>query len=1384
MASADRKVRIFVSSTFRDMHAERDHLVTVVFPELRERLETLGLELYDVDLRWGVPETGVDGEKANSWEYCKKWIDRVEPFFICMLGQRYGHTPGAEDIKDDEDRIAFEGMSITEMEIRHGVLTGRHSKQSSFYFRDAVVPEDTSPDIYNTFVDSAEQERLKKLKAEIREFTTKSLRPARDYACRWTGNGFADLDDFGNLVLEDIWSGVLRDARYVKQEVWRQVLGHSPDDDPLYTDHTNPIPPEISRRIATLAKPEPANPLEAEAEQMSMFAEARLNWFQGREKELKELADFVDDRSPDASRLCVITAPPGQGKSALMAKFASQLNNESVLLITHFVGATERSADVRSLLERLVNELDRKGVPHPEEKPLTDLENLRKRLAERLEKYDDERRVVILIDAVNQLTSGHDLTWLPMRLGSGVRIILSSIVETEMDANTPQARILKAIEMRRPTPLLVKLSGLNEEDVREIIRTYLDERCKELDKEQIAAIAHLKQARTPLYLLVMLREICTLGGDDMHNKVREIISNLESTCPDTVALFTRVLDGLERAYGKEPVSAWCGYLALGRVGMAGAELRDLLLRTQGEEAARQALRIERGIRAYLQKRSGQWDFYHNELRTAVWRKYGLDENAPRMHRDMADYFRGQADPSNDEKWKSSVARPFLELPWHFHKAGRDDDLRELLFDFKWIQAKLDVTDVHAVESDYDIISGDRAHNLLRDALRLSAHVLAADKTQLSCQLTGRLLGFSDEPMQQFVADVRKFTSGPWLRPLHATLTTPGGQLLRTLVGHTGWVNHVALTTDGRAVSASNDNTLRVWNLESGRCLRELNGHTDSIYHVALTADGRAVSVSLDHTLRVWDIETGTCLRVIEMNAFFHIALTDDGRAISSSNGHRLRVWNLETGECLLVLDGHTSFVRHIALTDDGRAISASSDHTLRVWNLETGKCLWVLKGHTDTVNHVAITTDGRAVSASNDSTLRVWNFESGRCLCELNGHTRSINHVALTNDGHAVSASNDNTLRVWDIETGACLRVFRGHTFWINYVVITNCHAVSSSWDNTLRVWDIKSENLQWSCERHTERVNYIALTDDGRAISASYDNALRVWNLDTGKSRELVGHTDYVEHVALTNDGRVVSASGDQTLRVWNIDSGECLQVLEGHTDPVMHVVLTADGRAVSAPLGYKLGVWNIDSGECLRALSGHTEEIRHVALTDDGRAVSASDDHTLRVWDIETGECLRVLNHTKAVYHVALTSDGRVVSVSMWGTRLCVWDIETGECLHDLEEGGVQHIALTNDGRAVTASNDHTLRVWDIDSGECLHELHGHTAPVDYVALTDDGRAISASRDLTLLVWDIESGECMARFEAEDACTYCSVASDNRTIVAGDASGAVHFLRMEGIP
>jgi hypothetical protein len=127
---------------------------------------------------------------------------------------------------------------------------------------------------------------------------------------------------------------------------------------------------------------------------------------------------------------------------------------------------------------------------------------------------------------------------------------------------------------RQTTPLRVPLGPLTEADVRTIVVEYLKEYCHELDREHLDTLCAIPQARNPLYLLVMLNELRTLGGNDLNRLVPARITSMPQDHPDTVSLFRWVLRRLE-VFGPEAVRGWCLYLAHGRVGMASRNVQVL-----------------------------------------------------------------------------------------------------------------------------------------------------------------------------------------------------------------------------------------------------------------------------------------------------------------------------------------------------------------------------------------------------------------------------------------------------------------------------------------------------------------------------------------------------------------------------------------------------------------------------------------------------------------------------------------------------------------------------------------------------------------------------------------------------------------------------------------
>src|ERR1035437_2630122 len=107
--------------------------------------------------------------------------------------------------------------------------------------------------------------------------------------------------------------------------------------------------------------------------------------------------------------------------------------------------------------------------------------------------------------------------------------------------------------------------------------------------------------------------------------------------------------------------------------------------------------------------------------------------------------------------------------------------------------------------------------LIHGAVRLSAHVIEKDARQFASQVVGRLLPYRETPaIGHFIDEIAAGPPRPWLRPLPPALHPPGTPLLRTLAGHSHVVSGVAVTPDGkRAVSASRDHTLKVWDLDTG-----------------------------------------------------------------------------------------------------------------------------------------------------------------------------------------------------------------------------------------------------------------------------------------------------------------------------------------------------------------------------------------------------------------------------------------------------------------------------------------------------------------------------------------------------------------------------------------
>jgi Domain of unknown function (DUF4062)/AAA ATPase domain len=579
-ASESREIRVFLSSTFVDFQEERELLVKRVFPSLRRRAASRGVEIVDVDLRWGVTEEMT--QQGQTLPLCLAEIDRCRPYFIGLLGERHGWVPPAEfyrpELLQQQPWLSEHqgGASVTELEILHGVLRNpKMAGYARFYLRDpayALAQQDPA------WLAQGEKEhqRLETLKQKVRD------------------SGFPVVE--GLATPEAI-------ASRIEADLWELIKEQYPDLDE-------------------------ADALQREERQHASYRRSRLGIYLGGKRSINQLERWIDA----GQQKILITGESGAGKSALIANWieAHHQHHPEDVVFAHHLGCSNDASAIRPLLARLIDTA-KQQMPEVYGYSLSVPQDWWELVAKAVEALhslgrwaqQNNHRWIWVLDGLDRLDSDDQkaLPWLPLIIPKGV-VIMASALEC------PAREILleRKFKTRTIAPLKAK-----EQDA--LIKQFLGRYTKQLIAELRQSILGHPLAGSPLFLRVLLEELRQCGRYE--TLAEQLVGYLSAESTD--GLYERVLERLEADGNGKNVSKVMSALWASRAGLSEEELLSIT----GLKPLQWAP-IDLALGEALGRNGNRLVFDHDYLRKAVEDRYLLTEEERRQaHSDLADWFGSQ-----------------------------------------------------------------------------------------------------------------------------------------------------------------------------------------------------------------------------------------------------------------------------------------------------------------------------------------------------------------------------------------------------------------------------------------------------------------------------------------------------------------------------------------------------------------------------------------------------------------------------------------------------------------------------------------------------------------------------------------------------------------------
>lgn len=1023
-ALAWETVYIFISSTFNDMHAERDYLVKRVFPELAAWCEQRRLQLKEIDLRWGVTE---EDSKHNrrTVEVCLSHIDKCRPFFVCLLGQRRGWIPRLEDIAPStlerfpglRDKL---GYSMTELEVIHSLLEPlrgarlEEGMRALFYMRSPEYLESIHEDADRAIFTNAGDPDPAAQDAGMLSFRAKLAGderfPCRDYAATWrpseTGGGIFHanqpaLPQSGYLADFTCEGRTLHEV--MAEDLKRAIIGR------------------YGERAAV-----DAGPLQEELDSQACFLHFAQEAFIERDGDF----DGIDGYLQSGETLpLLITARAGMGKTSLLAHYIQTCGRD---VRYRFIGKAGGEDYAQTVARSILLELDGLGLLKSEVPAGADA--IRVKFRELLGEAGAERPCVVVIDALDQLAGGAgSADFMLGALPPNVKLILS--VKTEgSEAFIAQAEHGAKITGVRPFA--------DKADRKRLVGAYLGSYLKKLDDDKLEILVSHPSADNPLYLKIVLNELRISGS---HEGLETLITEEFGATPETA--FDSVLRRLESDPPYETVEMdnltqhVFGWLSHAQSGLEVSQIAQMLAQhgaaPDRETAADLVNLVFRQLRVYLAKRGSRTDFFYDSFKAACQKRYG--GQAKRWHKDLALYFAGL--PVTDR-------HRLMEQAYQYAMAGMTDPLMQYITGIEYVENRLKRFGAASLVNDCQLFACPTT-KILTDFYRLGGHVLDADHEQLTPYLFAYLQNSHDLGCALLLsaaqARMRRLHK-PWLKPKTVCFENIGEGSEGHFYSDTGLLYCLALVSgDTRFITVAGDRQMALWDIRENKIVQRIdNGQT--VERLMASPDGSCVAafVGMD-TIRVWNMPgfdvrcsidvggNGTFMAgaggmaTVLMNKFI---FTADSRAILMHATHQktLNLYDAQSGALLLQTEyaqnAQALGMNAAGVTAAGNIHPDTSDPeylfdgyvrkdnpiALYDYNFVTKtlqKRDLVLRGHTASVSCVDVSADGRTVASGDaEGQIRLWDSETGACTGELPGERYNVIFLRFLSGGKELLAAD------------------------------------------------------------------------------------------------------------------------------------------------------------------------------------------------------------------------------------------------------------------------------------------------------------------------------------------------------------------------------------------